>query len=100
MKKKSLANKSKKKPASSKKTLNKPMKHNQLLELLKINVPVGDGETLGHDRAVVIVCACANTSPLNLSRTLDELGVDGQSFQACVHNSVTSLGYELDLDDI
>ena len=55
---------------------------------------------LGHARAVVIVCTCANTSPLNLSRTLAELGVDGLPFQQCVFGSVTSLGYSIRMDDI
>jgi len=46
-------------------------------------------DVLGHALAVVIVRACADTSPLNLPRTLAELGVNGNSFQVCVFNRVT-----------
>jgi|SRR6266403_2233204 len=55
---------------------------------------------LGHARAVVISCACANTSPLNLARTLDELGIDGNSFQTCVFNGVRDAGYTIQINAI
>lgn len=55
---------------------------------------------LGHARAVVTVCNCANTSPANLFSTLDQLGVNGLSFQQCVFGSVISLGYSIDVDTI
>ncbi|MGA2261344.1 MAG: hypothetical protein ABSH28_07905 [Acidobacteriota bacterium] len=55
---------------------------------------------LGHARAVVIVCACANTSPTNLPRTLAQLGVNGIPFQTCVFNGVEHVGYSIDIDAI
>ena len=62
--------------------------------------PGPDSPVLGHDRAVVIVCGCANTSPLNLARTLDELGVDGVAFQTCVFGGVRASGYTIEIDEI
>jgi hypothetical protein len=55
---------------------------------------------LGHARAVVIACTCANTIPANLPRTLAELGVNGIPFQQCVRTSVTTAGYAIGADDI
>jgi len=55
---------------------------------------------LGHARAVVIVCACAGTSPTNLGRTLAQLGVNGIPFQKCVFNGVAQAGFTIDIDDI
>jgi hypothetical protein len=72
-------------------------------KLLKDLGTAADGDTsgvLGNARAVVIVTACANTSPLNLSRTLSELGVDGIAFQGCVFNGVSRAGFSIELDDI
>ena len=40
--------------------------HKQLLKPLRASVPGQALPVLGHARAVVIVTACANTSPLNL----------------------------------
>jgi hypothetical protein len=56
--------------------------------------------TLGYPKAVVIACTCANTSPLNLSKTLNDLGVDGVSFQGAVFNSVRKSGYSIAIDSI
>jgi hypothetical protein len=58
------------------------------------------GGFLGHAAAVVIECACANTSPLNPPSTLQELGVDGVSFQDCVFNGVRRAGCTIDIDSI
>jgi len=55
---------------------------------------------LGHARAVVKVCACANTSATNLPRTLAQLGVSGIPFQKCVFNAVEEAGYSINIDDI
>lgn len=55
---------------------------------------------LGHAAAVTIVCGCANTEPANLGRTLQELGVAGQSFQVCVFNEVTAAGCTITPDAI
>lgn len=74
------------------------MTHASLLRPLRSEITGQD--VLGHAAAVVIVCACANTSPLNLPRTLAELGVNGTSFQTCVFKRVTHLGYTIDMDDI
>ena len=62
--------------------------------------PVGAEPFLGHARAVVIVCNCGNTSPVNLPRTLAELGVDGLPFQQCVDKAVHTAGYAIRIDDI
>lgn len=70
----------------------------QVLEEIRATVPAGG--FLGHAAAVVIVCGCANTSPLNLPRTLQELGVDGVSFQGCVFNGVRRAGCTIDIDTI
>jgi hypothetical protein len=76
-----------------------PMETHALI-LNEIRKNAAAGATLGHAAAVVIVCACANTSPLNLARTLAELGVDGVSFQGCVFNGVRRAGFTIDIDDI
>jgi len=76
----------------------KHVDHAQLLAPMSADAQ--DLPFLGHARAVVIVCTCAKTSPLNLSRTIEELGVDGLPFQQCVFGSVTSLKYVIDMDDI
>jgi hypothetical protein len=55
---------------------------------------------LGNDRAVGIVCQCAGTVPGNLPRTLDELGVNGISFQQCVRNGVNRAGFRVGIDEI
>lgn len=72
--------------------------HARMLE--EIRTTSADQEVLGHAAAVVIVCACANTSPLNLPRTLEELGVDGISFQGCVFNGVRRAGGTIGIDQI
>lgn len=72
--------------------------HKQLLQPMREEQI--DPAFLGHDRAVRIVCRCANTIPANLSSTLEELGVDGNSFQTCIFSSVTGLGYSIKIDDI
>jgi hypothetical protein len=78
--------------------LKRQMTHADLLEPLHADVT--GHEVLGHAAAITIVCACANTSPLNLPRTLAELGVNGTSFQACVFNGVTNAGFQIGMDDI
>jgi hypothetical protein len=78
--------------------LSRQTTHAALLEPLHADVTGQD--VLGHAAAVVIVCACANTSPLNLPRTLAELGVNGTSFQVCVFNGVAKVGYQIGMDDI
>src|SRR6266853_372401 len=88
------------KKLSAKELADKQMSHEHLLSPMSAMDTGQDASTLGHARAVVIVCACANTSPLNLSRTLEELGIDGVSFQNCVFNGVRSAGYSIDLDEI
>ena len=62
--------------------------------------PVSAEPFLGHARAVVIVCNCGNTSPVNLPRTLAELGVDGLPFLLCVNRAVRTVGYAIRIDDI
>lgn len=76
------------------------MSHVELLAPIAAAMPGQDQPVLGHARAVVIVCACANTSPLNLPRTLSELGVDGNSFQTCVLSGVRHAGYTIGIDRI
>ena len=78
--------------------LSKQMTHEALLGPL--NAEATGQDVLGHGTAVIIVCACANTGPLNLPRTLAELGVNGNAFQVCVFNGVRHAGYEIGLDDI
>jgi hypothetical protein len=68
--------------------------------LAPLHADVTGQDVLGHAAAITIVCACANTSPLNLPRTLAELGVNGTSFQVCVFNGVTNAGYKIGMDDI
>jgi hypothetical protein len=74
--------------------------HEELLSAVRSDVPGQDLPFLGHARAVVIVTFCAKTSPANLSRTLAELGVDGNSFQTCVFEGIRQAGYEMDVDKI
>ena len=50
-----------------------------------------DNTYLGFSKAVDIITKCANTSPLNLSRTLDELGV-GPGVEECVSSSLIDAG--------
>jgi len=76
------------------------MNHNDLITAMTQAQAGQAPPTLGYSQAVVIVCACANTSPLNLSRTLNDLGVDGISFQGCVYNSVRKSGYTIGIDKI
>lgn len=77
-----------------------PAAHKNLLTKLRASAKELGIDTLGHGNAVTIVCACANTSPLNLSRTLKQLGVSGTSFQGCVFSSVTNLRFHINQDDI
>src|SRR5216684_8563234 len=89
------------KPSSAKKLSQKElfarrMKHADLLQPLQAEVT--GHHVLGHAAAVVIVCGCANTSPLNLPRTLTELGVNGTSFQTCVFNAVQNAGFQIKMD--
>jgi hypothetical protein len=74
--------------------------HKKLLTNLRASATALDIDSLGHGNAVTIVCACANTSPLNLARTLKQLGVNGDAFQGCVFRSVTQLGFDIDEDAI
>jgi hypothetical protein len=78
--------------------LKRQITHAKLLAPLHADVTGQD--VLGHAAAITIVCACANTSPLNLPRTLAELGVNGTAFQACVFRGVTKAGYRIRMDDI
>jgi hypothetical protein len=78
--------------------LSKQMTHEALLGPL--NAEATGQDVLGHATAVIIVCAGANTGPLNLPRTLAELGVNGNAFQVCVFAGVGHAGYEIDLDAI
>jgi|SRR6478736_4222099 hypothetical protein len=87
-----------KKTPQAKKTL--VAAHNRLMKRLGASLEDAAPSTLGHGNAVTIVCACANTSPLNLARTFKQLGVNGNAFQGCVFRSVTRLGFEIDQDDI
>jgi hypothetical protein len=86
------------KKLSQKSLLSKQMTHAALLQ--PMHADITGQEVLGHAAAITIVCACANTSPLNLPRTLSELGVDGPSFQTCVFNGVKNAGFNIDMDDI
>jgi hypothetical protein len=74
--------------------------HNRLMKRLGASLEDAAPSTLGHGNAVTIVCACANTSPLNLARTLKQLGINSISFQGCVFSSVTRLGFVIDQDAI
>lgn len=76
------------------------MNHADLIAAIGGSQTAQPPATLGYAHAVVIVCACANTSPLNLSRTLNELGMDGISFQGAVYNSIRRSGYAIDIDAI
>lgn len=60
----------------------------------------GTDAFLGHARAVVIVCKCANTIPANLARTLAELGVNGIPFQQSIRTAVKAAGYALGPDEV
>ena len=101
---KNKSRKKKKSPERPKKKLtqrlllSKQMTHAALLQ--PMHADITGQEVLGHAAAITIVCACANTSPLNLPRTLSELGVNGTSFQTCVFNGVKNAGYKVDMDDI
>lgn len=91
---------------AGKKTSNKPgVRKGEFADahkalLANLAESVGDTQTLGRGNAVTIVCACANTTPLNLSRTLKQLGLSGFSFQSCVFRSVTKMEFVIDEDDI
>ena len=74
--------------------------HRDLLAPMSVGAEGGDLPFLGHARAVVAVCTCANTSPANLFSTLNDLGVNGISFQQCVFGTVVNLGYSIDVDSI
>jgi hypothetical protein len=74
--------------------------HQTLLAPMSTEAEGQDLPFLGHARAVVIVCNCANSAPSNLFRTLDQLGVNGLAFQQCVFGSITSIGYSIDVDAI
>lgn len=76
------------------------MNHADLIAAISTAQGAQEPATLGYTQAVVIVCACANTSPLNLSRTLNDLGIDGISFQGAVFNAVRKSGYSIDIDSI
>lgn len=76
------------------------MNHADLIAAIGASQTAQPPATLGFTHAVVIVCACANTTPLNLSRTLNELGIDGISFQGAVFNSIRKSGFSIDIDTI
>ena len=78
----------------------KVLNHATLLAPMSVQAEGQDLPFLGHARAVVTVCNCANTSPANLFSTLDQLGVNGLSFQQCVFGTIISLGYAIDVDTI
>jgi len=74
--------------------------HKLLLEPMSVQAVGQDLPYLGYPRAVVTVTHCANTAPSNLFSTLDQLGLNGLSFQQCVYGSIISLGYSIDVDTI
>ena len=76
----------------------KHLDHRTLLSPMSVQAVGQDLPFLGHARAVVTVCTCANTSPANLFSTLEQLGVNGIPFQQCVFGTITSLGYSIDVD--
>src|SRR5580658_5509426 len=71
-----------------------------LLAPMSVAVEGQDQPFLGNPRAVVTVCHCANTSPVNLFHTLNQLGVNGIAFQQCVFGTIISLGYSIEVDTI
>jgi hypothetical protein len=78
----------------------KQMKHATLLAPMAATGAPADPPFLGHPRAVVIVCAAANTSPTNLPRTLAQLGLNGIPFQKAVFKGVVVAGYTIKIDTI
>jgi hypothetical protein len=99
---KSKSQPSKQKKRSQKAGAPKPefLTHRELLAPMSAVAEGGDLPFLGHARAVVTVCTCANSSPTNLFSTLNDLGVNGISFQQCVFGSVVNLGYSIGVDSI
>lgn len=59
-----------------------------------------DASTLGYDAAVGIVCAAAGVDAHNLSRTLNQLGINGVSFQQAVWNGIRKAGFVFSIDAI
>jgi hypothetical protein len=55
---------------------------------------------LGRPRAIVIVCTCARTTPVNIGRTLADLGVAPGPFQLCVSHGVRTAGYHIALEAV
>jgi rhodanese-related sulfurtransferase len=76
------------------------MPHEDIVNLMSTGDPDLKPPVLGHAKAIVIVCAAANTSPSNLARSLTQLGVNGIAFQKSVFDGVTKAGYTIKLDDI
>jgi hypothetical protein len=68
------------------------------LKAKAVGAPVQDLPFLGNDRAVDIVCACANSTAANLFRTLSQCGVNGNSFQQCVFGEIKSKHYIIGID--
>jgi len=71
-----------------------------VVSFLADTTTLADGEVLGRDKAVVIVCHAAKTAPSNLPRTLSQLGVNGISFQKSVFEGVDHAGFTIDPDEI
>ncbi len=67
---------------------------------ISVDANVAASQTLGFVRAEQIVCKAANAVPQDLSRTLNDLGIDGKSFQGTVFNGICAAGYTFDIDSI
>lgn len=76
------------------------MPHADIVELMSTGTPDPKPPTLGHAKAIVIVCAAANTGPGNLPRTLSQLGVNGVAFKKSVFDGVGQAGYFIPFDQI
>jgi hypothetical protein len=76
------------------------MPHADIIELMSTGTPDPKPPKLGHAKAIVIVCAAANTGPGNLSRTLSQLGVNGVAFKKSVFDGVSQAGYTIPFDQI
>jgi hypothetical protein len=60
----------------------------------------GSEPQLGLWRAIIIVCMCANTTPLHLSNTLGQLGIAGAAFPSWVATGVEGAGYRPQRDKL
>jgi hypothetical protein len=76
------------------------MPHADIIKLMSTGTPDPKPPVLGHAKAIVIVCAAANTGPGNLPRTLSQLGVNGIAFQKSVFDGVGHAGYTIPINRI